>query len=57
MKLTREKRPDKVTCRWKDYEVELSEDNKVFLYDGCGYNLFPKSEIYNLIKALIEVSK
>jgi hypothetical protein len=59
MKTTRQKRPDRVICKWKDYYVELSENNNVYISTrGClNYFNIPLSEIPNLIKALQEVGK
>jgi hypothetical protein len=47
MKTTRQKRPDRVTI----------SGNFVFINNGVANVVFPKSEIPNLIKALIEVVK
>ena len=29
MKTTRQKRPDRVICKWKNYYVELGEDKSI----------------------------
>ncbi|MBU1092582.1 hypothetical protein KJ836_02855 [Patescibacteria group bacterium] len=58
MTTTRQKRPDRVICKWKTYKVHLSEDYEVDIYDsGIMPVIFPLSEIPNLIKALEEVMK
>ena len=59
MKTTRQKRPDRVICKWKNYYVELGEDNNVFFTNKEHLDVvyIPLSEIPNLIKALEEVMK
>ncbi|HPD74417.1 MAG TPA: hypothetical protein PLX95_04045 [bacterium] len=61
MNTTREKRPDRVICKWKDYKVELDEDNYIIIKNVNSIYInevyIPKSEIPNLIKALEEVGK
>lgn len=61
MKITRQKRPDRVICKWKNYEILLDEQNDVRImnHDSILYEetYIPLSEIPNLIKALEEVSK
>lgn len=57
MKITREKRPDRVVCEWKDYRVSLGEDNNICILRGYSLTFISKSEIPNLIKALQEVIK
>jgi len=57
MKTTRQKRPDRVICKWNGYEVELIK-NKIYISDRDGeFSVYPLSEIPNLIKALTEVSR
>lgn len=57
MNITREKRPDRVICKWKDYEVKLSPANEVWINAPNSIAALPKSEIPNLIKALEEIQK
>lgn len=59
MHITREKRPDRVMCKWGEMEVELNEERKVvFISAPLNFPIFfPLSEIPNLIKALGEVGK
>ena len=61
MHITREKRPDRVICKWKSYEIEIDEENilniKNYKEDFYPIVSFPKSEIPNLIKALLEIQK
>lgn len=57
MRITRQKRPDRVICKWGKYEVEETEHNLIFIGTGIDSVIFPLSEIPNLIKALLEIQK
>ncbi len=57
MKITRIKRPEKIEVKWGDYSsVELDEENDLVIFDeNTNMVWFPKSEIKNLIKALLVI--
>ena len=60
MKITREKRLDKIVCSWKDnkknyYEVELTENGNVFILSDFQSMIFNGSQVKNLIEALDKV--
>jgi len=57
MKITREKRPDRVICKWGDYRVNSLGDIVIIYGKTTDCVTYPKSEIPNLIKALEEIQK
>ncbi len=58
MKTIRQKRLDRVICKWGEYEVCLYDEGDVEIRDAYWETVyFDKSEIPNLIKALNEIVK
>ena len=61
MKITREKREERLSIEWNNCRVEQQEDGNIFIMVTVGFHTsitsIEKSEIPTLIKALQEITK